>query len=245
MSIRQLTSAIHNIKFPVLVFLSTVVICLTMRQAQAETIVPFYQPAAESRYLTGNWLADQWRAYKKCSEQVRPESTDCTNSIMYTTYLEGVHDGFWGLGPAGITLGQVAAIVGRYLDAHPEEWLKNAALLTGKALREAFKPDRYDFVFLTGKDLIELLRKAQKCTENPKDEGCTSNLVIDAIQYPRGVHDALLVQERLPNCEDQDCNAGDIRKIVGKYLEKHPEKWKMNGAQSVMEALREAFPPKK
>jgi hypothetical protein len=210
----------------------------TKQPAHATPKPTSYPPAADAKFLTGSALAELWRAHVRCAR----ESQDCVNASLYTPYIYGAYDGFPGHRAMRISAGQLESIVGRYLEAHPYEWQENAALLVGKALHLGGKAENSSGSFKSGSDLIELFHQAQECRENPKGNGCTADLLADAKQYPRGIHDALLVQGLLPNCEKQNCDAGGIEKAVTKYLKDNPQKAKLNGMQVILESLQDAFP---
>jgi hypothetical protein len=208
------------------------------RPAQGNPILTSDQPESGSKFLTGKALAEYWRAYIECAR----ESKDCANAALYTPYILGAYDGFAGHKPMRIAAGQLESIVGKYLDAHPDKWHENAALFVGSALQLSSKSNFLGGSFKSGSDLSALLRKTQECADDPKGKGCTKDLAAEAIQNPKGIHDALLAQGLLPNCEEQDCSAGGIEKIVRRYLAEHPEKATLNSRQIVMEAIQNAFP---
>ncbi len=193
------------------------------------------------KFLTGQELEDLWKAYLRCARG----GADCEKATLYASYLLGAFDGFEGQTRQRISPGQIESIVGKFIDLHPELARENAAMIVAGALRLTLKKQIQGGSYKTGKELIELLRKAGRCRENPKGAGCSQDLLLEARQYPRGVFDALLGQGRLPNCIDQDCTAGGLDKTVAKYLEDHPDKWSLGAGIIVNEALTEAFPPKK
>jgi len=53
--------------------------------------------------------------------------------------LTGVADANQNLVPVGATKDQICAIVGKYLESHPEEWTQEGAVIVKKALIKAFQ----------------------------------------------------------------------------------------------------------
>jgi len=210
------------------------------------TCISFGQPSGETRYFTGKQLVETWRAYKKCNQLARFEGEDCAQSLLYRYYIEGAYDAYGGRGPAGVTLVQLEAVGGNYLDSDPEAWNENAAVLVDKAIRKGVKSEAFTggACFIRGKDLIELFRKHRQCREDPKGEGCALDLATEAVQYPAAAYDSLSAQGLLPNCDIQNCKK-DVESITLKFLENHPGKWHLAGGVVILDALKEVPPPPK
>ena len=91
---------------------------------------------------TGQRLHLRWLEYQKQARDDR--SALLWESGMFMGFVSGVSAVLEGTQtispPADITLGQKCAVVGRYLEAHPEEWNKHEAIIVLKALLEAWPP---------------------------------------------------------------------------------------------------------
>jgi hypothetical protein len=83
---------------------------------------------------TGQWLHDLWQSYQKTSFANQEEAA---KSSIYTGFVSSgaqvMLDAGW-LSASGITYGQMAAVVGKYLDDHPEQWNLDAEVLVYRAL---------------------------------------------------------------------------------------------------------------
>ena len=95
---------------------------------------------ARAEFYTGNELVQRMRAYQQSAAGQVPSSYADASAYMF--FVAGVHDTLDNLDifctPANSTLGQVAAVVEKYLVAHPERWANAASTLVADALREAF-----------------------------------------------------------------------------------------------------------
>jgi len=95
--------------------------------------------SASADFFDGNKLVLHMREYEKAERGDR--GTQWERSGQYMGYVVGVHDAAEGVlvcSPANATVGQVAAIVAKYLNAHPEEWSRPAHFLVTVALMSAF-----------------------------------------------------------------------------------------------------------
>ena len=94
--------------------------------------------AGTIRYVTGNDLVDQMQNYEKAL--ARDHTMDPVKAGMFMGYVTGVADATRMLydQPEGVTKGQIAAIVAKYLRAHPENWSEPASDLVVAAMLEAF-----------------------------------------------------------------------------------------------------------
>lgn len=96
-------------------------------------------------WKTGNYLITAWKASQRI-EQFRPGQaitaqivTDSQEDSLFTGYVCGVADSLWNLSyPTGVTIGQLCAIVGKYLEEHPEKLHLSGSLLVISAFNEAF-----------------------------------------------------------------------------------------------------------
>ncbi len=91
-----------------------------------------------AEFYTGNVLVGSMREYEKA---VRNDpSRDLRLATAFTEFIAGVYDSreMDFCTPERTTLGQIAAVVSKYLNAHPEQWNQAAYLLVLLALKEAF-----------------------------------------------------------------------------------------------------------
>ena len=83
---------------------------------------------------TGQWLHDLWQCYQKTSFANHEEAA---KSSIYTGFVSSgaqvMLDAGW-ISAFGMTYGQMAAVVGKYLDDHPEQWNLPAEVLVYRAL---------------------------------------------------------------------------------------------------------------
>lgn len=96
-------------------------------------------PAHATFFETGASLIQGWREHQKIM-QSQPGEKNYLLASQFVGYVTGVIDAqAENLRiPVGATKDQVCAIVGKYLEAHPEEWNKVGSDLVVKALRIAF-----------------------------------------------------------------------------------------------------------
>lgn len=91
---------------------------------------------------TGQWLHNDWLVFQKGNDV---SLSDADSIGEYRGFVFGVtRVAEYGLKlldiPNSVTVGQLCAIVGKYLEAHPEKWDTDAALLVISALREFYPP---------------------------------------------------------------------------------------------------------
>ncbi len=99
---------------------------------------------SENTLGTGQWLHDCWIEYQKSI--VNDPGTNWRHEGQYDGFVLGVWQlliaadrGSLGVEiPASATWGQVNAVVGKYLDAHPEEWNDPAIRLVLEAFVAAW-----------------------------------------------------------------------------------------------------------
>lgn len=103
-------------------------------------ILAFMSNVAYAGYFeTGSSLMQGWRAHQKIMNSQAGEK-DYVIAFFFLGYVTGVADArgeVLGV-PHGITKDQICAIVGRYLENHPDEWNEIGSILVEKALRNAF-----------------------------------------------------------------------------------------------------------
>jgi hypothetical protein len=91
--------------------------------------------------MRGHDLIEGWQALQRSQTHENPSDIDITKSMRFVAYIMGVMDTLNALGKASkmeyVNAGQCAFVVGKYLDAHPEEWNKPAILLVLSARQEA------------------------------------------------------------------------------------------------------------
>lgn len=97
---------------------------------------------AQAVFYDGNKLMEDYKEYKKASTSSENQSIVWVSDGLFMGYVQGVSDALdskicW---PAGeeVKLKAVCAIVGNYLEAHPEEWGKSGDVIVLKALKKAY-----------------------------------------------------------------------------------------------------------
>jgi TonB family protein len=94
--------------------------------------------AQDTTFGTGQWLHDDWLAFQKVAGGGSPTEQEGVISSMYIGFVLGatgvMRDANWIATPANGTVGQWAAVVGKYLDDHPEQWTWPAEVLVYHAL---------------------------------------------------------------------------------------------------------------
>ena len=87
----------------------------------------------------GTYLVQGWRAHQKIMQN-QGGQIDYVLASGFVAYIKGVFDATENVYAfqAGVTVDQVIAIVGKYLDAHPEAWSEKGSDLVIKALNQAF-----------------------------------------------------------------------------------------------------------
>ena len=90
-------------------------------------------------FETGTSLMQGWREHQKVM-QSQATQKDYLAASRFIGYVTGVVDAQADnlRTPVGATKDQICAIVGKYLEAHPEEWDQVGSDLVVKALRSAF-----------------------------------------------------------------------------------------------------------
>jgi hypothetical protein len=89
---------------------------------------------------SGRWLHACWLEEQKANVHVS-RVTEWQNVGLYEGFVMGVvfvgihHCEYLFSIPDSVTNGQIFAVVGKYLDSHPEEWNKDADRLVVEALQ--------------------------------------------------------------------------------------------------------------
>jgi hypothetical protein len=91
-------------------------------------------------FITGNRLVELMREYDKYEVGISPGEVNLVRVGVFLAYVTGVYDAmsFAFSTPDGVTVGQICAIISKYLKNHPERWPVSADLLVVEALRESF-----------------------------------------------------------------------------------------------------------
>ena len=96
---------------------------------------------ANASFMSGNNLMERYRSYKEYNAG-NPSEEDLMLGMMYLGYVAGASDVLDNLEmickPKGMTVGQAAQIVGKYLDDNPQELHISAGTLVFKALSEHY-----------------------------------------------------------------------------------------------------------
>ncbi len=98
---------------------------------------------AMAQFKKGRDLVPLWQSYKKSAS--KSLITNYGNNAVFMGYVEGVTDALimsdnelLGAIAESMTTARACAIVGKYLDDHPEELHLPGAVIVQKALRAAF-----------------------------------------------------------------------------------------------------------
>jgi hypothetical protein len=86
---------------------------------------------------TGQWLHDGWQAQQKSLNGQTMTPEDHVNALMYMGFVLGASHVMVTAGwiyPSVGTVGQDLAVVGKYLENHPEQWNEFAEVLVYRAL---------------------------------------------------------------------------------------------------------------
>ncbi|GAA0704587.1 Rap1a/Tai family immunity protein [Dokdonella soli] len=84
---------------------------------------------ASSSYVSAYDLHSQWQAEQRLASSTA-STADGIDANRYTAYVSGVVDALDGASiciPDGVKLGQLVAMVGKYLDDHPDQWNQAAS----------------------------------------------------------------------------------------------------------------------
>lgn len=104
-------------------------------------ILAFMSHVAYANYfVTGSSLMQGWREHQKIINS-QAGKKDYLLASRFMGYVTGVADARGEVlsVPVGATIDQLCAIVGRYLENHPDEWNEVGSILVEKALRNAFR----------------------------------------------------------------------------------------------------------
>lgn len=94
-----------------------------------------------AQYVDGNLLKDWAYAHDRVVRRSVLEDTDFAAMGRFTGYVAAIHDSLDGTivcGGADVSLGQVTAVVSKYIQDHPEVWNGPAPAIVLVALGEAF-----------------------------------------------------------------------------------------------------------
>ncbi len=94
---------------------------------------------AQTYFFSGNHLVETMREYDKAHQG---NSSYLGLAGEFFGYVLGVFDAMEFDLPDGVTRGQVAAVVSKYLKEHPELWNRPAYKLVQQAIIEGFKSQR-------------------------------------------------------------------------------------------------------
>ncbi|MGA2478508.1 MAG: Rap1a/Tai family immunity protein [Spirochaetia bacterium] len=83
--------------------------------------------------IGGQGNTDLWQSYQKTSFANQEEAAKSIYTGFVSSGAQVMLDAGW-LSASGITYGQMAAVVGKYLDDHPEQWNLDAEVLVYRAL---------------------------------------------------------------------------------------------------------------
>ena len=113
-------------------------------------LLVFMQGQAVASFWDGNKLVGTMRTYEKTKDNASNCSDlDYLEAKHYMGYVTGVYDAFEGIllqAPGNVTVGQICAIVAKYLKNNPEKWNEAAVDLVSDALKEAFPQREVDKV---------------------------------------------------------------------------------------------------
>jgi hypothetical protein len=93
--------------------------------------------SAQGTETTGQWLHDLWESDQRAVHSQHPDTKDLIMSMEFAGFVTGTAETMalanW-IDPKDSTRGQWLAVVGRYLDDHPEKWNYGAVVLVYGAL---------------------------------------------------------------------------------------------------------------
>lgn len=89
-------------------------------------------------FWDGNDLVKRMREYEK--DQRGDSAANYASVVTFQGYVSGVFDAYSGVVfcAPNVTVGQVSALVVQYVNAKPERWTENGAVLVTDALKQAF-----------------------------------------------------------------------------------------------------------
>jgi hypothetical protein len=99
---------------------------------------------AQSTMGTGQWLYGLWPSTQKAMTNQPMTELEDWNSGIFAGFVQGAAQVMWDadwLELTGTTYAQWGAVVGKYLDEHPEQWNLQAELLVYRALH-AVRPGK-------------------------------------------------------------------------------------------------------
>lgn len=96
--------------------------------------------SAFSQFVNGNKLKD-WSDADERSVSVNASAQDFRLSTQYLGYLQGSFDAqqyLFPCTPSGLTTGQLAAIVTKYLKDNPEQWTFSGNYIVNLAMKKSY-----------------------------------------------------------------------------------------------------------
>jgi len=96
---------------------------------------------AQAGFVDGNEFIQVMRAYEQSEREGGGKNSEVTfGEGYYLGYVTGVREASAFLFdiPSGVTAGQLAHVVAKYLKEHPKRWAEPALVLVIDAIREAF-----------------------------------------------------------------------------------------------------------
>ena len=94
-----------------------------------------------TQWMSGTMLIGLWEGNKRCDAlSAKATTEDNAYSLQYMGYVVGVSEAMgWLIEiPTGTTVEQICHVVGKYLDAHPQDWHLPACTLVVAAVLEAY-----------------------------------------------------------------------------------------------------------
>jgi len=198
---------------------------------------------------TGQLLEQAWQRYQRAEnypDQTYTSPTEAAKDLLsdgeYQGFIAGVMDANLDKVdvPVGVTVAQLNAIVGSYLDNHAELWNMSAVVLVIQSLKAAFpaRSERYEFAW-SGNTLDKYWQAAKPLIILDLEGNVIQNSDWSLYHgYVAGVISSD-IEKFLPPPTTNDT---PFLAVVGNYLDDHPEQWNQPAAILVIEALQQAFP---
>ena len=120
-----------------------------MLKAAVTTVILAAALASSNARGSGGYYSgrDLVEGMKEQEKPAADRSRDCVKAAEFAGFVEGVHDAldrYTFCSPPNGPLGDVLAVVRKYVKANPEEWDRPAGVLVERALKQAFpcKPEK-------------------------------------------------------------------------------------------------------
>jgi hypothetical protein len=94
----------------------------------------------------------------------------------------------------------------------------------------------------SGQDLVDEWKAYQRVTSKSSGKRTDQVQAADYMGFLQGVWDTASYYDFTPHGAGKGMTVHDLCRLVGKYLERHPERWHEPAVILVMDALNEAFP---